>query len=96
MYGNKVEKIIHKQVKSIIKKEYSHVVIPQVVLAKVTKGGDLINLKILDEFENIDSSFAEIPNIKTNTIYEVGEIVVISFLYGKLEMPVVIRKWEGC
>lgn len=91
-----LREIIQREIKNTMNGQYLHATIPQVVLAKVTKGGSSINLKILDEFENIDSNYAEIPEIKTNTTYERGDIVIIAFLYGKLEMPVVIRKWEGC
>jgi len=91
-----LEKIIQKQIKSAMQHQYSHAAVPQTVLAKVTKGGEIINLKILNEFENVDNNFAEIPDIKTTTSYATGDIVIITFLYGKLEMPIVIRKWEGC
>lgn len=91
-----LQAIIQKEIKDTMNNKYPHAAIPQTVLAKVTKGGDVINLKILDEFENVDNNFAEIPEIKTNVLYEYGDIVIITFLYGKLEMPIVIRKWEGC
>lgn len=89
---------LEESIKSIVKKtiwnDYRHIRLPQAALAIVTKGGTPVNLKILDENERIDEQFSEIPDVYTEQSFETGDKVVITFLYGKSEMPVILRKWK--
>ena len=78
-----------------IHNEYPHLIYPTTLLAEVTKGGEeRVNLKVLDEHSNIDERYPEIPDVKVQEKYDTGDIVVVQLLYGKIEMPVVIKRWE--
>ncbi len=87
-----IKEVIKKEVQDIVLNEFPHAKEPQIVICKVTKGGSSeINLKVLDEYGNIDSRFAEIPRVKVKTTYETGDKVVVLFLYGKIEMAYVLE-----
>lgn len=91
-----LEGAIRRESMKIIWKYFRHIRLPQAMLAKVTKGGKIVTLKILDEDENEDERFAEIPDLPTLETWTEGDIVIITFLYGKIELPIILRKWEKC
>lgn len=99
--------IIQTNVKSYLMKDFSHVFMPQMVFAKITKGGsDKVNIKILDKDNEIDKNYEELPDIEVDTLceyckscehykpYKTGDRVIVSFIHGELEHPIIIRKWN--
>ncbi len=87
--------VIKKQVENTIENKYGHAKTPQIVLCKVTNVlGNEVNLKVLNENGVVDDSFAELPKVKVNRVYEKGDVVIVLFLYGKLERAYVFAKYE--
>ncbi len=90
-----IKEIVEREVDNTLSNKLPHTKVPQIVLGLITKGGSSeVNLKILDEYYNIDSKYAEIPRVRVNRNYEKGDRVVVLFLFGKLEMPYVLEEYE--
>lgn len=76
----------------LIRTKFSHLELPQTMYARITgcsensSGVNLYNLKILDENMNIHEEFSEIPHVRSKLHLELGTIVVVSLLYGKLNV----------
>lgn len=89
-----LEEFVKTVFKNLIKTEFSHLELPSLMCAKIVKRKEIstfyqYNLKILDENNQVDNSFPEIPNIKSRFNFQVGDTVAISLLYGKLNPYIV-------
>lgn len=88
-----LETMIESKTRDFLKKEYPHIEHPNTVYAKITKvAGNEYNLKILDEGKAVDTRFPEIPKIKSNMVFEIGDIVAVAILYGKLSHIYILGK----
>lgn len=87
-----MKEFVENVFKEMIRTKYTHLELPQTMYAKITKGSEssavvhTYNLKLLDENMGINEEFSEIPNVKSKDYYEVGSIVVVTLLYGKLNV----------
>ncbi|MGN0710489.1 MAG: hypothetical protein ACI4LO_01920 [Anaerovoracaceae bacterium] len=82
--ANAFEQTVVKIVRRLIRQEYPYSGRAQVVKARITKVlPDGYNLVILDEELNRDENFPEIPKVKSTGTYKKGDIVVVTFVYGK-------------
>ncbi|MFW5435204.1 hypothetical protein [Paenibacillus apiarius] len=77
-----------------IKEKYPHIQLSAGMLAEITKtqiGTDIheYNLKCLDESRNINDQFPEIPGVKSNLKFEVGDIVAVLLMYGQLDVYII-------
>lgn len=89
-----LEEFVTTALRKLMKTEYSHLELPAAIYAKVTKQTELgenfeYNLKILDENKQIDNNFPEFPRIVSKERYEVGTIVAVVMLYGKMNPYIV-------
>lgn len=90
-----LKEVIVKQIREFLQIEMPHTLLPQAVYARVTKGGnDKVSLRILDKSNQDDENYSELPDIKTEVPYEKDDIVLLSFIYGELEKPVIVRKCD--
>ena len=88
-----LKRAINNNTKKYLFDNFQHIFIPPCLLAKVTKKeGNKVNLKILDVNKNEDDNHPELANIDTDLTVEVDDIVVLNFLNGELEYPIIIRK----
>lgn len=88
-----LKNIIIKNINEHIYNSMPYLNLPQIVYAKVSKAeGVKVNLKILDNDLNIDYEFEELPDIKTDISCKIDDIVLVSFLRGELEHPIIIRR----
>lgn len=84
-----LEEFVKTVVRKMMKTEFSHLELPTAMYARITKRKEIgegyeYNLKILDEDKRIDNSYPEIPRVRSKQGHEVGDIVAITMLYGKL------------
>ena len=82
-----LKSFVKKELEEQIKNKYSHIKYPAGMYAKVVqviKKNDVSEyvLRILDKNLNEDSSFAEIPGVRTELELNKGDIAVILLLYG--------------
>lgn len=90
-----VGEVIKKYIKEYICEKFPHCALPQAVFAKVTKGGkEKVTLRILDKTKQVDTRYEELPDIETEFPYQTGDEVIISFLHGELENPIILRKYD--
>lgn len=90
-----LKEVVEKIVQDYLKEKMPQTLQPPVMFARVTRGGtNKVNLRILKSDNQVDSSIQEIPDVETDVTYETGEKVIISFLNGELEQPVILRKWQ--
>ncbi len=88
-----METMIESKTKNILKRDYSHIEHPSTAYARITKvSGNEYNLKILDEGKAVDTRFPEIPRVKSDRVFELGDIVAITLLYGKLSHVYILGK----
>lgn len=90
--------MIKKELKSLIKKTYPHLLQPQAVLARVTKAKEengicQVSLQVLDKRRKEDSRIPEIPMVFTSLQVKKGDVVAITYLYGDLSYPYVLGRW---
>lgn len=82
--ANAFEDTIIKIIKKVIRTEYPQCTRPQMLRARVSKiEPEGYKLQILDEELNRDKAYPEIPRVKSSGTYEVGDVVVITFIGGK-------------
>ncbi|WP_018752680.1 hypothetical protein [Paenibacillus sanguinis] len=81
--------MINTAVKKQIETDYPHLLYPAAVRAKITKAAGEYNLKILDDNGVIDARYPEIPNVKSEQIFEVGDTVAVLLMYGQLDLYIV-------
>lgn len=82
--ANAFEDTIIKIVKKVIRTEYPQCSKPQMIRAKISKiEPEGYKLQVLDEEFNRDKAYPEIPRVKSPSVYEVGNTVVITFINGK-------------
>ena len=87
--------VIKKQLKEFMQSNMPHALLPQAVYARVVKGGrEKVDLRILNQMGGEDEQYQVLPDIETEFPYEKDDIVLISFIYGELEQPVIIRKQD--
>lgn len=84
-----LEEFVTTALRKLMKTKYPHLELPAAIYAKVTKQIELgenfeYHLKILDENKQIDNNFPEFPRIVSKERYEVGTIVTVVMLYGKM------------
>lgn len=92
-----LKNIIKNNVKEFMFDNFQHIMYPACLYAKVTKFEENIpynkvNLKILDSNKIEDENYSELPNIQTDLLLEKNDIVILNFVNGELESPVIIRK----
>ena len=92
-----LKNIIKNNVKEFMFDNFQHIIYPDCLYAKVTKFEENIpynkvNLKILDSNKIEDENYQELPNILTDLPLEKNDIVILNFVNGELESPVIIRK----
>ncbi len=93
MSSGNVKSAIVKNIKEYLYENFNHIFIPPCLLAKVTKiEGSKVNLKILDVNKNEDETYPELANIDTDIPVELDDIVVLNFINGELEYPIIVRK----
>ncbi|WP_250278799.1 hypothetical protein [[Clostridium] colinum] len=93
MSNDNFKKAINNNIKKFIFENFQHIFIPPCLLAKTTKvEGNKVNLKILDVNKKEDDNYPELANIYTDITVEVDDIVVLNFINGELEYPIIIRK----
>lgn len=90
-----METMIESKVPEILERDYPHVKYPASMLARVVYA-DVPNkkyyIRILTPGLEIDERFPEIPSVKSTDDYSVGDIIVITLLYGKTNMIHIIGK----
>lgn len=89
-----LEQMIQNVIEKLIQVRYQHVKLPATVYAKITKAQEypdyyVYNLKILDENKAINTSFPEIPEVKSKEKLDYGDVAAVVLLYGKLNVFVV-------
>ena len=89
-----LKSFVKKELEEQIKNKYSHIKYPAGMYAKVVqviKKNDALEyvLRILDKNLNEDSSFAEIPGVRTELELNKGDIAVILLLYGGSQVWVI-------
>lgn len=82
-----LQEFVQKEIENEVRKKYPHMQHPpgmyaEVVRAEENGGKHVCTLRVLDRGMNIDSSFPEIPNVKTDIDLKKGDTAVILFLYG--------------
>lgn len=92
-----LKSFVKKELEEQIKNKYSHIKYPAGMYAKVVqviKNNDASEyvLRILDKNLNEDSSFAEIPGVRTELELNKGDIAVILLLYGGSQVWVIGRQ----
>ena len=88
-----LKKAIANNTKKFLFDNFQHIFIPPCLLAKVTKvEGSIVNLKILDTNKNEDDNYPELANINADIRLEIDDIVVLNFINGELEYPIIMRK----
>ncbi|MBN4074823.1 hypothetical protein JYT99_02710, partial [bacterium AH-315-E09] len=88
-----IETMIDAKFKSLLGREYAHLRVPSLLYARVTRiSGNEHDLQILDESKVADVRFPRISNVRSNSIFALGDIVVIGLLYGKLSRAYIIEK----
>lgn len=92
-----LKNIIKNNAKEFMFNNFQHAMYPACLYAKVTKfeensSYNKANLKILDNNKIEDENYSELPNILTDLSLEKNDIVILNFLNGELESPVIIRK----
>lgn len=93
MSSEMLKKAIFNNTKKFIFENFPHIFIPPCLLAKVTKiEGSKVNLKILDTNKNDDDNYPELANIETDIQVNINDIVVLNFINGELEYPIIMRK----
>lgn len=80
-----VQTAVSKQLET----KYPHLMYPAAARAKITKSSGGYNLKILDENGVIDERFPEIPAVKSDQVFEVGDTVAVLLMYGGLDIHIV-------
>ncbi|MCY9762121.1 hypothetical protein [Paenibacillus alvei] len=89
-----LEQMINTLIDKRIQEQYPHTQLSAGMLAEVTKaqlGSDIheYNLKCLDESRNVDERFPEIPGVKSDLKFEVGDIVAVLLMYGQLDVHII-------
>lgn len=81
--ANAFENSIVKVVRRVLRKDYPHCIKPMVVRARITKVMPTgYSIVILDEENNRDMNYPEIPGVKGGS-YKKGNTVIVTFLYGR-------------
>lgn len=81
--------LINKEFAEKIQTEYPHLRYPAAVYAKVTgvQEEDFFNvycIKILDKNRREDHAYPEIPQVKSEKVYHVGDVVAVAMMYGDI------------
>ena len=89
-----LEQMIQNVIEKLVKARYQHIKRPTAVYAKITKAQEssdyyVYNLKILDENKDIDTSYPEIPDVKSTVKLETGDVATVLLLYGQTNVFVV-------
>nr|DAP14039.1 MAG TPA: hypothetical protein [Caudoviricetes sp.] len=84
-----VDAVMKTGINRVLRESFPHLLQPAFVYARITKAQNesvpyTYNLKILDKFGNVDSSFPEIPAVRSRIHAEKGDTVAVALLYGKL------------
>lgn len=89
-----------KNIKEYLGQNFPHIFVPSCLYARITKfesgsknnkAYNKVNLKILDIDKNFDPKYAEIPNVRTELSFKEQDIVLLNFVNGELENPVIVR-----
>lgn len=88
-----LKEVIVKCIRDFLQQDMPHTLLPQMAYARIVKGGrKKVDLRILDNMNQVDENYNELPGISTEYPYEKGDIVLVSFAQGELENPTIIRK----
>lgn len=88
-----IEVMMDIKFKQLIQQDYAHIAQPNGVYARVTRvSGNEYNLKILDESKGVNTNFPEIPRVRSESDFEVGDTVAVMLLYGKLSHVYILGK----
>ncbi len=87
---------VDQELNQRIQKEYPHLKYPAAVYAKITNVKKEVAyysyiIRILDKNKKENSKFPEIPKVKSESLYESGDVVVAIFLYGDV-MPYIVGR----
>lgn len=79
-----LEGFVKKEIEKQVQNSYTHLRYPASMYAEIKKAkNNTYTIKILDKNKNPDYAFPEIPFVKSDLIFEKGDIVVIILLYGE-------------
>lgn len=89
-----IKEVMKTGVNKTLQENFPHLLQPAVVCAKVTKAHNannyyVYNLKILDKSGEVDSSFPEIPGVRSKVQADAGATVAVALLYGELNLFVI-------
>jgi len=89
-----IKEMIEGVMEESINTKYPHLQLPMAVYAEVKKvtprdGFYEYNLKILDKNKNETEAFPIIPNVKSNLVCDIGNIVTALLMYGELDVFIV-------
>lgn len=93
-----IKKIVIATMDDQIATQYPHLQNPSCMYARVTKatqivlGNYKVSLKILDKIKNIDTNFPEVPLVSTTISFEIGDIAIVTLLYGECN-PFIIGRY---
>lgn len=90
-------KFVEEAIAITLKKDYPHVLKPDLVLAKITESkreeaGLTVTIKILDKEKMPDEDYPVIPYVRTEKDVVVGDTVVVALLYGSC-LSYILGRW---
>lgn len=88
-----IENMIDNKINDFVDKEIPHVRYPATLYARITgKKDDIYSLRILTETMGVDEYYPEIPNVKSGLELGIEDVVVVTFLYGKMGYLYILGK----